>query len=202
MKKTKESAEKTRYELLETGLKIFNEKGYNRTRLEDIANAAGVSRGAIYHHFGNKTELFKEIILSRVNQIVAVFENISAESEEPLKSLKKSLAEILTRIENDSLLTAFAELFAKTEFIEELKELKEQRDYSSWREYKILLNALQTCKSKGLIKNHINLNTFAFTLIGAFDGIFRIWVRNPEMISLKENADQIIEYLFTGVEPA
>lgn len=58
MKRTKEEAEQTRQDLLNAALTILNRKGFEATRLEDIAQEAGVTRAAIYHHFGSKVELF------------------------------------------------------------------------------------------------------------------------------------------------
>ena len=52
MRRTQEEAEKTKSDLLAAGLKVFSKKGYQATRLNDIATAAKVTRGAIYHHFG------------------------------------------------------------------------------------------------------------------------------------------------------
>ena len=62
MRRTKEDAELTRQSLLEAAIKVFSKQGYAATRLEDIAEAAKVTRGAVYHHFGGKAELFSEII--------------------------------------------------------------------------------------------------------------------------------------------
>ena len=59
---TKEQAEKTRHDLLNSALIIFCKNGFNKTRLEDIANDAGVTRGAFYWHFRNKTEVFSELL--------------------------------------------------------------------------------------------------------------------------------------------
>ncbi len=62
MRRTKEDAEQTRQALLDAALKVFSREGYAATRLEDIAEAAGVTRGAIYHHFGSKPELFAQLV--------------------------------------------------------------------------------------------------------------------------------------------
>ena len=62
MRRTKENAEQTRRELLEAALTVFSKNGYAATRLEDIAKAAGVTRGAIYHHFGSKADLYLALI--------------------------------------------------------------------------------------------------------------------------------------------
>jgi len=49
-------------ELLEAALRIFAERGYANTRLEDIAAAVGVTKGTIYHYFATKEELLLRAI--------------------------------------------------------------------------------------------------------------------------------------------
>jgi AcrR family transcriptional regulator len=44
-------------ELLEAALAVFAERGYRNARIDDVAEAAGVTKGAVYHHFANKEEL-------------------------------------------------------------------------------------------------------------------------------------------------
>ena len=54
MRKTKEEAALTRKRLLEAAVRVFSEKGFTASKLSEIADKAGVTRGAIYWHFGNK----------------------------------------------------------------------------------------------------------------------------------------------------
>jgi len=49
-------------ELLEAALRIFAERGYSNTRLEDIAAAVGVTKGTIYHYFETKEDLLRQAI--------------------------------------------------------------------------------------------------------------------------------------------
>lgn len=49
-------------EILDAALTVFVEKGYAATRLDDVAVAAGISKGLLYRYFDNKAELFKEVI--------------------------------------------------------------------------------------------------------------------------------------------
>jgi AcrR family transcriptional regulator len=49
-------------ELLEAALRIFAERGYASTRLEDIAASVGVTKGTIYHYFATKEELLLRAI--------------------------------------------------------------------------------------------------------------------------------------------
>ena len=48
--------------ILDTAAKIFLEKGYDNTSIQDIVNALGMSKGAIYHHFKSKEELYTGVI--------------------------------------------------------------------------------------------------------------------------------------------
>ena len=56
-----ERTEATRGKLIATGPILFAEKGFAATSTEDILSASGVSRGAMYHHFTSKTELFQAV---------------------------------------------------------------------------------------------------------------------------------------------
>lgn len=60
-RKTKEQAQETRLQILEAAVVEFSARGVSATSLTDIANAAGVTRGAIYWHFKNKVDLFNEV---------------------------------------------------------------------------------------------------------------------------------------------
>ena len=64
-KRTKAEALKTRQELIETAIAQFAQRGVSKTTLNDIADAANVTRGAIYWHFENKTQLFNEMWLQQ-----------------------------------------------------------------------------------------------------------------------------------------
>ncbi len=52
----------TRGQLIEVATGLFAERGYEGTSIEAVLAAAGVSRGALYHHFANKEALFKAVV--------------------------------------------------------------------------------------------------------------------------------------------
>ena len=62
VRRTKEEALETRDRILDTAEQVFSERGVARTSLADIADAAGVTRGAIYWHFKNKGDLFSAML--------------------------------------------------------------------------------------------------------------------------------------------
>src|SRR5262245_20785222 len=49
-------------EILEAALTVFVTKGFAATKLDDVAAAAGISKGLLYRYFDNKAELFKEVV--------------------------------------------------------------------------------------------------------------------------------------------
>lgn len=55
-------AEATQAAILEQATALFAERGYASTSLEDVATAAQVTRGAVYHHFAGKQALFEAVV--------------------------------------------------------------------------------------------------------------------------------------------
>ncbi|MFE0654618.1 TetR/AcrR family transcriptional regulator [Streptomyces sp. NPDC059534] len=54
-------AENTRRALLATGLRLFTERDYASVSAEELVRTAGLTRGALYHHFGGKPGLFEAV---------------------------------------------------------------------------------------------------------------------------------------------
>jgi AcrR family transcriptional regulator len=57
-----ERSRETRAALLETARRLFEDRGYAATSIDAIATAAGVTRGALYHHFPTKHALFEAVV--------------------------------------------------------------------------------------------------------------------------------------------
>lgn len=73
MRKTKEQAEQTRQKILNAARKMFFQNGVAKTSLEHIAKEAGVTRGAIYWHFKDKTALFLHCNKARACRLTKAF---------------------------------------------------------------------------------------------------------------------------------
>ena len=61
----------TREQLIEVATGLFAERGYEETSIEAVLAAAGVSRGALYHHFAGKDALFEAVLESVENGVNA-----------------------------------------------------------------------------------------------------------------------------------
>ena len=58
--------EQTFEQIVVISAKLFKEKGYEKTSVQDIIDAIGMSKGAIYHHFKSKEEILNAVIASTV----------------------------------------------------------------------------------------------------------------------------------------
>lgn len=68
--------EHTRHLLLDAAEEVFVKNGFGGAALEDIAESAGYTRGAIYSHFGTKEELFLSVIERHLQRTLDGFEDV------------------------------------------------------------------------------------------------------------------------------
>jgi AcrR family transcriptional regulator len=55
-------SEETRTKIMESAIKLFSNQGFNKASVDDICAEAGISKGAFYHHFKSKQELFLALL--------------------------------------------------------------------------------------------------------------------------------------------
>jgi AcrR family transcriptional regulator len=55
-------SEETRIKIIESAIKLFSSRGYNKASVDDICEEAGISKGAFYHHFESKQALFLALL--------------------------------------------------------------------------------------------------------------------------------------------
>ena len=65
MAQRKDKSQAMREKILNTATQLFIQKGSEKTSMQDIAQTAGISKGAIYHHFKSKDEIVFAVIRSR-----------------------------------------------------------------------------------------------------------------------------------------
>ncbi|MFK4730915.1 TetR family transcriptional regulator [Agromyces mediolanus] len=77
-----DDAARTARSIVDTATRLFAETGYADVALEDVAAAAGVTRGAVYHHYGSKRGLFTAVV-ARLQEEVAAAVVAAAEEAGP-----------------------------------------------------------------------------------------------------------------------
>lgn len=81
-------------EIIAAALACFAERGFAATRLEDIAERAGVTRGTLYLYFQGKEEIFKAVVRQSILPILARGEAMVAASDEPSAALLTRLVQV------------------------------------------------------------------------------------------------------------
>lgn len=84
---TREGTEATRLALISAARRLFIEKGYADTATPDIVAAAGVTRGALYHHFEDKKALFRAVIEQEAMAVASDIDRGAAPVATPREAL-------------------------------------------------------------------------------------------------------------------
>jgi len=112
--------ERTRAALLAAGVTVFAERGFHGASLDEVAEAAGYSKGAIYDHFGSKDDFFFAVIdhgadswLARFAQLFSVDERLDPTPENVVARTSQILTEMLRPDRTSALLNAEAWLLAQ-----------------------------------------------------------------------------------------
>jgi AcrR family transcriptional regulator len=86
-----EQGEATRAALVRAAQRLFTRKGYGATATEEIVRAAKVTRGALYHHFSDKEELFRAVFEATEAQMMERVLDAAADVPSPLAQLQVAI---------------------------------------------------------------------------------------------------------------
>jgi AcrR family transcriptional regulator len=90
-------SEATRTKLIDVGIALFSERGYADVGTEELVDRAEVTRGALYHHFGDKRDLFRAVHETLEQRIVAQIGSALEANprEDPLEALEVAAGAVL-----------------------------------------------------------------------------------------------------------
>ncbi len=83
----RERTEATRQALLDAARALFVERGYGETSTPDVCAAAGITRGALYHHFADKRDLFRHVLAEEAAAVAADIEAATPAGQDPAEAL-------------------------------------------------------------------------------------------------------------------
>lgn len=194
-RKTKQESLETRQQIMIAAGKIFSESGVSRTSLNDIAQAAGVSRGAIYWHFKNKAELFNALWLEMESTIDDIEREYTLKSpDDPLSVLRNLLIYILRLTVTDNRQKMLMEiLFHKCEFVGEMISLKEARQAVHLSSYERIEQTLRSCMKHDQLPQTLNTRRAAIIMRSYITGLIENWLFMPESFNLYEEAPILVE---------
>ncbi len=201
MRRIKEDADKTRQTILDAALTIFSRQGYHPARLQDIAEVASVTRGAIYHHFGSKADLYITLIREASELFNDVIAKAIAGGGTFQEVGKRVLINAWTFLEEDPHLTKVVELFTfKTGFTSELDEINKQRVEESETLVAYIAGFIHKAIERGELRPDLDPEIVARAFIACQNGIMSLWLTNRNAFSLKESAPALAETFFRGIE--
>jgi AcrR family transcriptional regulator len=93
----------TQHRLLVTAAELFAEKGFAAVSMRAIAKSMDITQAAIYHHFGNKEELYYASVRHLLQQKLAPLDELSQSGESPEGQLKIWILQLLQMLKNDAL---------------------------------------------------------------------------------------------------
>jgi AcrR family transcriptional regulator len=96
--RTKAKARPAPHALLETAFRVFGERGYRAVRLEEVAEAAGMTKGAIYYYFDSKEDLLRRALQHRHQEMFAeIAEALRAERGPASAKIRFALRKVWQR---------------------------------------------------------------------------------------------------------
>ena len=187
----------TRAALVGAARPLFAERGYAAVGTEEIVRAAGVTRGALYHHFGGKEALFlavfeqvEEELLEQIGERVA-----ASGATDPLAALRAGLDEMLALAADPGL--------AQITLLDAPAVLGwEQWREVGWRYGMGLTEAvLQAAVEAGEIRDQ-PLRPLAHVLLGALDEAALYVARAEDQKTAQAQMTAVLEALLQGLRPA
>jgi TetR/AcrR family acrAB operon transcriptional repressor len=197
VRKTKEEAEKTRKDIVESARRVFHQCGVGRSTLEKIAKDAGVTRGAIYWHFRDKAELFfamrEDVFAPMIERTDALL--FSDDFADPLDAIEASLKEFFRVLDDCPVVReVFEIMISRCEYVDEFASVQEEVGKPAYAFLEKIESRYRRAAERGTLRGgldplHMARDTWAFTsgllhlMLGCQKGS-DLDQRIPEMISL------------------
>lgn len=196
-RKTKQQALETRQHILDVAIRLFSQQGVSATSLSDIAQAAGVTRGAIYWHFRNKSDLFSEIWESSEASIGDLENEYRAKfPDDPLSVLREILVYILEATVTEERRRLMMEIiYHKCEFVGEMAVVQEAHRSLCFQSYDRIEQALTQCIQTGMLPENLQTRRAAILMRSYISGLVENWLFAPQTFDLKKEARELVAIL-------
>jgi AcrR family transcriptional regulator len=171
----KEQKEKRYQEILSVALDIFIRKGYNAAKIQDIAGAAGMSIGLLFHYFESKEKLYEELIKIGRTHPRTILDGIEGE---PLDFFRTVVRDIVQYVNKKPFTAKMFVLMAQAKCNEaapeSVKKILARNDSLD-----LSVEKIKKGQQNGTIKKG-NPVALALTFWGALQGIAEQMAVNPD----------------------
>lgn len=194
-------ARETYQVILDAAARVFARRGFGQATVADIADEAGISMGALYHHFAGKEELFKAIAMRHIRDEEASYAGLL-----PAPSLRETIEHFVDySIDHCQQETEFAGLFMEC-WAQAAREpwAREAVATFSRRAGGLFRETLRIGQEAGVVRRDIDLDTSATALLSVMQGVGMLCtvdIEGMEAARLRKTlADLIDRYLKTEEE--
>jgi len=191
MRRTKEEAARTRAAIVEAALDCFDRHGIGGTTMEQIAAAARVTKGAVYHHFAGKgailRELRDEVSLPLMDE--ADTEVLRGRSLPALDRVERFLLGVLDTLEGQARTRrALSVMQFKCEYVGDLEHELAGASAKSARLAKAFEGAYREAKRRGALAEGVVPKVAGIETLLFLNGLARLWLLGPDTGIVRRNA--------------
>jgi TetR/AcrR family transcriptional regulator, acrAB operon repressor len=210
-RKTKEEALVTRCRILDAAEQVFERQGVSGTSLQDIAQAAGVTRGAIYWHFQDKADVFNGM-MARVclpMEEAATRMGVTPDPAStdpavstlpPLDLLRAHLMAIFARVTDDAQVRRVLEVATqKVEYVAEMGAVRERHLQQRGQHLGNLERLLRQAQAEGSVPSARPARDLALGLHALLDGLIQNWMLQPDLFDLKSVGASAVDIHLAGL---
>ncbi len=199
-----DKASRKRAEILDAASKVVSEKGYHRTRIEDIAQETGMAQGLFYRYFDNKRDLFSEMldrVIARITEgIMSDAPGTSDNLEEYTEQLKRGLDNLFKILVEDPFISRL--LIHEAQGIDDEMNRKVQKTLDLFADFSSFY--LKDGMEKGFLRQDIEVRETAYafnTLV--FEAARRIAVAGDKKRAKRTWTRAIVDLMIKGTaDPA
>jgi TetR/AcrR family acrAB operon transcriptional repressor len=200
VRKTKEEAQETYTALLDAAEQVFSEKGVTRTTLNEVACAAGMTRGAIYWHFKDKTALFQAMCDRAFLPMDALLNGIAnAPDIDPIDALRQMMVHLLQQIATDKRQRrVFDIIFHRCEKTEEMAffALEQEKRAECLSQMEVIMQAAVT---HGRLPANTNTWIAMQAIHSYLIGLIHEWLIDTSAYDLEQHAEDLIDMFLAGL---
>jgi len=188
----KDHAEKRRA-ILATAAEFFAANGYDRSSMNQLAEACGVSKALIYHYYESKEALLYDIVHTHLSDLLDTLLAVKAPSD-PETALRAYIRAILNAYRD-----ADAEHKVQTEAMASLPDAQRAELADLQRQMvRVMSNALSAANPTAFDRNPEKLRPVTMTLFGMVNW-FYMWHRPGKGISRDDYADLVTDLVLNGL---
>ena len=178
-------------------MKIFVVNGYSDTTMDDIALSAGLSKGAVYHHFPSKRKLFLSLIDFWEDSFLPIFYQKDYKNL-PASKVLKDLAHEIINIFNNKKFIFLAELEIWS-LANRDKEIRDRTKVLYNKMLNHLENIFKNAAENGEYKN-VDPRMAAMAVMTSMQGIIWFSIFEHNSFTAKDYIDEVMTFIIAGFE--